>query len=300
MACAGLVNVKTPQFLIDFMAERGIKPRDPSDMQREAAEFLTSRDIPTDITYSSHAVLEVKARDDICSSCDRSAASLRACRFRGYAQTMQVSRGHLYIASAPCRARIRCEHEERISKYIDALPRHFRDKTFASFSLEGVSSSVASAARAAYDAAQDGASIIFGGSVGTGKTHLAASIVLHAIGDGKVGVLRTVPDLMDDLRALAERSAERQELMNGLVECDVLALDDLGAEKQTEWTDEMLFKLIDKRYLAQRPTIATTNFKTPEKLIARLGMNGERIVSRILSGGRWVQVEGQDRRRMRS
>lgn len=77
----------------------------------------------------------------------------------------------------------------------------------------------------------------------------------------------------------------------GLVWADLLILDDLGREKSTERTAERLYVLVNRRYEARRPTVATTNYAI-EDLCAR---GYDVIVSRILEdGGRIVKLGKAD------
>jgi DNA replication protein DnaC len=72
-------------------------------------------------------------------------------------------------------------------------------------------------------------------------------------------------------------------------------LDDLGAEKPSEWTCEKLLELVDERYVQARPTIVTSNLP-PNKLSTHVG---ERVASRLAEMCTVVPVVGQDRRRAR-
>ena len=73
--------------------------------------------------------------------------------------------------------------------------------------------------------------------------------------------------------------------------CPFLILDDLGAEKFTEWVAEAVYDLIDHRYAWMKPTIITSNLD-PVRLSE---LFGARLASRI-SSGRVVHLTGRDRR----
>jgi len=60
--------------------------------------------------------------------------------------------------------------------------------------------------------------------------------------------------------------------------CDLLVLDDLGAEKVTDWVQDVLFRIVDGRYRAVRPILVTTNL-APNDLPRTIG---ERITDRLL------------------
>lgn len=132
------------------------------------------------------------------------------------------------------------------------------------------------------------------GPPGTGKTHLLAAWAAHAVRSG-VGLrylatteyLRALRDLMNDKEDVAAGY-----LVRSARTCGVLILDDLGAERASDWSREELGELIDARYRAALPLIAATNI-APEEWDAHLG---GRTASRLREMCRAVYVEGRDRR----
>jgi DNA replication protein DnaC len=78
----------------------------------------------------------------------------------------------------------------------------------------------------------------------------------------------STPDLLRFVRrGIAGGGAD--ERLDALMEVELLVLDDLGAERMTPWADEQLFVLLNARYLAERPTVLTSN-ERPDALPARL------------------------------
>jgi DNA replication protein DnaC len=113
------------------------------------------------------------------------------------------------------------------------------------------------------------------GPVGTGKTHLAVGILKECFRRGLIGTQMKVPDLLEEIRRgydSADHTKEDKARNTFLV-----ILDDLGAEKVTDWVREKLFSIIDHRYEKQKPLIVTTNC-TPKELTERIG---ERITDRL-------------------
>lgn len=132
-------------------------------------------------------------------------------------------------------------------------------------------------------------SLILMGGVGTGKTHQAygAFAALARRGIGRCAAV-TVPAFLDGLRPGRPGAVDY-----GAVEgADLLLLDDLAAERVTDWTGEVLYRLIDARWAHLRPTIITTN-ATPAAVRERLG---DRVASRLGGMGRTVTMTGEDRR----
>lgn len=135
------------------------------------------------------------------------------------------------------------------------------------------------------------------GPSGTGKTHLASAILKQASERGISFGLVAVVNLLDEIRKGFENK-EVYDLTLRVMEKRLLVLDDLGAEKATDWVAERLYKLINHRYEQMQPTIITTNFVV-EELESRMGKQGKRIVDRVLEMCELVTFRGQSWRRRR-
>jgi DNA replication protein DnaC len=129
------------------------------------------------------------------------------------------------------------------------------------------------------------------GSTGTGKTWIAAGLARALIlAGGKVNWQRMV-DLLSTIRADLKIDEGRQTLRS-YKRGAVLVLDDLGSERPTDWTNEVLFDLLDYRYNYTLPTVITTNLDGPG-----IGKTyGVRIVSRLKGAGPIIELKGRDRR----
>jgi len=132
------------------------------------------------------------------------------------------------------------------------------------------------------------------GTTGTGKTYQAYG-ALAAIGNSgrsPIGwVARSVPDLFARLRPSSGINTDTE--YEAVANAKLLLLDDLGAANQTDWTEEITFRLIDRRYVNCLPTIITTNLPLPKLR----GMLGDRVSSRLRQMCAMVTIEGDDRRR---
>lgn len=197
---------------------------------------------------------------------------------------------------------IECEKSKQYKwqKQIEArlessrLPELLREKTFDNFEItEGT--------REAFEAAkrycsEGGRGIVFAGSCGIGKSHLAGAILNNEIQKYREAIFCTVPELMDDIKRAIRNQEESSELMELVKDTDLLILDDLGAEKSTEFVAERLFVIINARLMRKKDTIITTNYIKPSDLIDKLGggVTGQRIVSRIREMCQWIIMTGND------
>lgn len=143
-----------------------------------------------------------------------------------------------------------------------------RDKNFANFELregEGLTKQDLTALKKAFDAARKYAEkpkgwLVFTGSHGSGKTHLAAAIANYAQDMGRMPVFVTVPDLLDHLRATFNPNSpvSYDRRFEDVRNSELLVLDDLGTQSATPWAREKLYQLFTHRYNAQLPTVITT------------------------------------------
>ena len=101
------------------------------------------------------------------------------------------------------------------------------------------------------------------GRAGNGKSHLAAAMVNRLIQRGFTAVFIEVPDLFSRIKATygAEGEGSEDKIMRALGECDLLVLDDAGAERPSDWVQEKFFQIINTRYKNRLPVVITTNTK---------------------------------------
>ncbi|MEV7868779.1 ATP-binding protein [Streptomyces sp. NPDC088124] len=139
----------------------------------------------------------------------------------------------------------------------------------------------------------EGGSLLIVGPTGTGKTHQAYGAIRALLSRGVR--LRweaiTSADLHARLRPRAGHDTERE--MQALARSPLLLLDDLGAAKSSEWTEDLTYRLINHRYEHLLPTLITTNLPTDD-LRATLG---DRVASRLAEMTERVILTGPDRRR---
>lgn len=138
-----------------------------------------------------------------------------------------------------------------------------------------------------------GRSILLVGPVGTGKTHQCYGIIraLAVSGVYCPWELATAADIYARLRPRS--GIDSDDEFNRLARRPLLVIDDIGANKPSEWTEEVNHRLINHRYEWQRPTVFTSNLP-PADLRAALG---NRVSSRIAGMATHIVIGGPDRRR---
>ena len=140
------------------------------------------------------------------------------------------------------------------------------------------------------------------GPVGTGKTHLAVAALTELIlGKGVTGSFQDFTALALDIRMTFDTPGAQRELVHPLISTDLLVLDELGAGKVTPWVMDLLYYIVNTRYVNRRRTIFTTNFKDraeagQESLTDRISA---RIRSRLFEMCKPLGLYGPDYREQR-
>ena len=134
------------------------------------------------------------------------------------------------------------------------------------------------------------------GDTGLGKTHLSLAIAKDVISKGCMVAYGSAQDF---LRAVEEEHfgrSEGKETLDGLLDVDLLILDDLGAEFSSSFNLSTVYNLINTRCNRRKPTIISTNLTTQE-LEQRYS---HRVVSRLFSLLDCLRFVGKDIRQIRS
>ena len=116
------------------------------------------------------------------------------------------------------------------------------------------------------DHLEAGRGLWFDGPVGTGKTSLAVLVAKAAKDAGRSYAVYPVPRLLAEIKRTYDRDSSDTYLgvFRRLCSVDVLVLDDLGVEKQTEWVLEQLYSIVNERWQDRRSIIVTTNVPDPD------------------------------------
>lgn len=140
---------------------------------------------------------------------------------------------------------------------------------------------------------KDGKGLLLHGTVGTGKTYFAACIANHVIDQGYRALMTNFARLTNQIQGMYEG---KQKFIDDLNRYQLLILDDLGAERKSEFMQEMVFNIIDTRYRSGLPFIVTTNL-TGEEITKTQEVTFQRIYDRVLERCFPVEVSGGSRRR---
>lgn len=133
------------------------------------------------------------------------------------------------------------------------------------------------------------------GDTGTGKTTLAMLISKAALEAGRTVAIYSLPKLLARIRRTYDSEPGGDSYLSffeRLTSVDLLHIDDLGAEKRSDWVLEQLYALVNERYEAERSILITTNLPHPE-LEEQIG---SRTVSRLTQMCDEIEVRGEDRR----
>ena len=177
--------------------------------------------------------------------------------------------------------RERAAFEEMIGRA--AIPVRFIGRSFESYRAE--TPAQRSALTAARDYAENfrrhartGESLLMLGKAGTGKSHLAAS-VLQAIMPEHCGLYTTASDVIEMIRETWRRDSDKSQgrVMQMLSTVPLLVIDEVGVQYGTESEQNTLFQIIDRRYRDRRPLILMANLQ-PAELQALLG---DRVYDRL-------------------
>ena len=141
---------------------------------------------------------------------------------------------------------------------------------------------------------EGGRGLWFDGPVGTGKTSLAILIAKAAKDAGRSYAVYPVPRLLAEIKRTFDRDASDSYLgfFHRLCSVDLLVLDDLGAEKQTEWVLEQLYSIVNERWQDRRSIVVTTNIPDQDLEAPSLMLRATVRELRDLVGGR--RFEGRD------
>ncbi|MBI3933650.1 MAG: ATP-binding protein [Acidobacteria bacterium] len=154
--------------------------------------------------------------------------------------------------------------------------------------------------------------LLFMGNPGVGKTHLTVAILRHLMtAKGIECRFCSFPDLLEQLQESYDPVALRSkaEILQPVLETEVVAIDDLGARRVTDWVEDTVTYILNYRYNQKKPTILTSNLpdaatepatrgtgarqRVSDTLLDRIGV---RIYSRLFEMCEKVSIQAEDHR----
>ena len=139
----------------------------------------------------------------------------------------------------------------------------------------------------------DGKGLLLYGTVGTGKTFYAACIANELLEKGVRVYMTNFATLINKIQGSFDG---RQEYIDSLSTYSLLIIDDLGAERNSEYMNEIVYNIIDARYRSGLPMIITTNL-TGDEITKPTDVGRARIYDRLLERCIPIHIEGASRRR---
>jgi len=201
-----------------------------------------------------------------------------------------------------CACRDRSSGNDARAALLEAarIPRRYAECDFDNFAAYGdhalsLANAKSLALRYADEYPLSDRGLLFMGTPGVGKTHLAVAILRRLIASkGVPAAFFDVQDLLRQLQATFDRQSgmTQLELLQPVLASEVVVLDDMGGRQCTPWVEETLSHIVTTRYNERRATIVTTNYvdelprSEPLKPEDRIGLRGrsrlyERLDDRI-------------------
>jgi DNA replication protein DnaC len=200
----------------------------------------------------------------------------------------------------PCECRQRRISQAVTRRMGTGIPRRFAGVSFDRKPICDLDPLVLRHVRAYVDRIDDsideGRGLWFYGDVGTGKTSLAMLVSRAALENGRSVAIYSVPRLLAEIKETFDRdhADSYMQLFRRLCAVDLLHLDDLGAERTTDWVLEQLYAIVNERWQDRRSIVVTTNLQSLDELREQLGA---RTVSRLTEiCGDAIPIMGPDLR----
>ena len=184
------------------------------------------------------------------------------------------------------------------------IPKRYQHCTIANFTAynEKLEKAAESARRVAATFPAVAQGLFLEGQPGVGNTHLAVAVLKQVIQTtGARGIFYDTRDLLRLIRSTYDASTRTTELevLRPVMTAELLVLDDLGAEKTSEWVEETMNLIVNTRYNERRLTIFTSNYPDipddtdPNALLFRVG---HRMRSRLHEMCEFLELDGADYR----
>jgi DNA replication protein DnaC len=177
------------------------------------------------------------------------------------------------------------------------IPRRYRDVAFDRPPVTDIDAKIVKQVRRFSEDIERhldaGRGLWFMGPAGTGKTTLAMLVSKAALKAGRSVAIYSLPRLLNEIRDTHRAERSHVDLLDRLTAVDLLHIDDVGAERTTDWVLEELYSIVNARYEDQRSMVITTNIDDRDKLCEQIT---ERTVSRLTEMCDELPLLGHDHR----
>jgi DNA replication protein DnaC len=202
--------------------------------------------------------------------------------------------------------RVRKDYEKHLRRkydWLSVIPFETKNATFGNFYPKNDSQEKALKVTDLFVKEEiNQTTLFFQGDTGLGKTHLSHAVYQKFIERLQSSIFIDFPSLLAEIRGTYSKDSNhsQERIMNSIKECELLVLDDIGAEYvkpdangYESWAADILFQIANARQ--GKKNIYTTNF-TSKHLTKKYGMMSKRIISRLMSNAKVIKVEGEDHR----
>lgn len=132
--------------------------------------------------------------------------------------------------------------------------------------------------------------LLMSGKPGSGKTFFAGCIAREVERRGFTVLFTTSYNLIEKFTPSYTQGEDDKTFINAVFSCDLLVIDDLGTERKTDFSERILFNVLNERYNRKKAVVFTTNYSVNEIY----SYYGERLVSRIVGCTSGVNMPEDD------
>lgn len=143
---------------------------------------------------------------------------------------------------------------------------------------------------------ETGQNLLLLGKTGLGKTHLSLAIANEAVAKGSSVIYGSAQNLINKAAGEQFSYSGSTEVIDSLLGCDLLVIDDLGTEMSTSFSQSCIYNIINTRILKKLPTVISTNL-TLEGIAEKYT---PRVSSRIIGSYTLLQFLGADIRQQKA
>ena len=269
------------------------KPLNGSRTCRGSYDWLS----PEELESHMAEILQIEDKQELCKDCDG------VCR-QGtdgfYLAVAPSPDGQFHSTMRECERYKAKKEQKRLNRLIQScgIPPAYIGKSFDDYIVSEGAEDAVKVAKWLSEYQDKGA--MFYGATGTGKTLLASIVAQEKMKRGISVIFASVPDLLMDIRD-SFGTGRTTEILRSVQRVPCLVLDDLGAERMSEWVGEQVFAMINYRSQNSLQTIITTNYGL-NALAGRMVkdkdsddvVQSKRILSRICGMCYIVEVKGRD------